>query len=187
MVMYDACKKLYGSSSQCLPLELKWMPPSFPCIKVNCDGSSLGNPGSAGFGVVLRSPLGDWIHGFSGFIAGVDNLCVELLALRKGLQLAWSLGFLDDNCEVDCLEVLRLINEQASVFHWYDPSVRDIKALYGRNWRCQVHHVYREANQVADFLVKLGAGMSANCDWEELPPSLLLLLHADQKRVVYLR
>ena len=117
MVLYDGCKKLYGSSSQCLPLEVKWMPSSFPCIKVNCDGGSLGNPGSAGFGVVLRSPSGDWIHGFSGFIARVDNLCAELLALRKGLQLAWSLGCRDVNCEVDCLEVLRLINGQASVFH----------------------------------------------------------------------
>ena len=50
-----------------------------------------------------------------------------------------------------------------------------------------MHHVYREANQVADFLAKLGASMSANCDWEELPPSLRLLLHADQGGVVYLR
>ena len=95
MVMYDACKKLYGASSQRLPLEDKWMPPSFPCIKVNCDGNSLGNPGLAGFGVVLQSPSSDWIHGFSGFVARADNLCAELLVLRKGLQLAWSLGFCD--------------------------------------------------------------------------------------------
>ena len=71
------------------------MPPPSPFVKINCDGSSLGNPGPTGFGVVLRSSDGGWIFGFSGSVSKMDNLCVELLALRKGLQLAWDFGFLE--------------------------------------------------------------------------------------------
>ena len=88
MVMHDACRKVFGSISHNFANEVKWVPPLFLLIKVNCDGSSLGNPGTAGFGIVLHSASGVWIHGFFGFVSKADNLCVELLALRKGLQLA---------------------------------------------------------------------------------------------------
>ena len=67
------------------------------------------------------------------------------------------------------------------MFHWYEPFVRDIKAPCGRDWRCQHHHVYREANKVADLLAKIRANSAADCDWEEPPQSLLPLLHADQR------
>ena len=69
-------------------MEVQWMPPPSPFVKINCNGSSLGNLGPTGFGVVLRSSDGGWIYGFSGSVSRADNLCVELLDLRKGLQLA---------------------------------------------------------------------------------------------------
>ena len=59
-------------------------------VKLNCDGSSLGNPGRAGFGGLIRRSNAEWVLGFSGHVQQADNLCVELLALRKGLDLAWS-------------------------------------------------------------------------------------------------
>ena len=61
-------------------------------IKINTDGSSLGNPGQAGFGGLLCDENGKWVVGYSGYIPWADNLCVELLAMRKGLDLAWRLG-----------------------------------------------------------------------------------------------
>ena len=40
-------------------------PPPFPYLKLNTDGSALGNPGLAGAREVLRDHRGQWISGFS--------------------------------------------------------------------------------------------------------------------------
>ena len=48
---------------------------SFSWLHKNSDGSSLGNPGVAGFGDILRRNNRDWIMGYSGHISRVDNLC----------------------------------------------------------------------------------------------------------------
>ena len=67
MIMNDACYRMYGSPHQWSVMEVRWMPPPSPFVKINCDGSSLGNPSLAGFGVVLHSLDSGWIYGFSGF------------------------------------------------------------------------------------------------------------------------
>ena len=58
-----------------------WNPPPPSFIKVNLDGSSIGNPGNAGFGGPLWHLSDEWIMGFSRHVPRVDSLCVELLAL----------------------------------------------------------------------------------------------------------
>ena len=60
---------------------------------MNSNGSSLGNPGTAGYGGLFWSSDGAWVACFFGHVPGADNLCMELLALPKGLLLAWSMNF----------------------------------------------------------------------------------------------
>ena len=90
-------------------------PPGF--IIVNLDGSSLENPGAAGYGGLLGHANGDWSMGFSGHVTRADNLCVKLLALRRDLIMAWSLGFHVVVYEVDCSEVVRLVLNTPPMFH----------------------------------------------------------------------
>ncbi|PNX58144.1 ribonuclease H [Trifolium pratense] len=61
--------------------------PTAPCLKLNMDGSSFGNPGRAGFGGLIRNDIGEWMHGFSSSCGRASNLLVELYAILKGLQL----------------------------------------------------------------------------------------------------
>ena len=61
-------------------------------IKLNVDGSALGNPGSARFGGVLRKLKGAWLEGFEGAIGVATNLHAELMGLKEGLQMAWDWG-----------------------------------------------------------------------------------------------
>ena len=79
-------------------------------FKVNSDDSSFGNPGRAGYSGLLRNSDGSWIIGYSRHIGRADNLIVELLAVRKSLQIAWNLGYRHMVCEVDCLEVIQLVS-----------------------------------------------------------------------------
>lgn len=53
---------------------------------IHVDGSSRGNPGDAGFGVVLRRLDGTWICGVSGYIGQATNLEAELHAILPGLR-----------------------------------------------------------------------------------------------------
>ncbi|MCI36209.1 ribonuclease H, partial [Trifolium medium] len=38
-------------------LQMAWNPPTAPCLKLNVDGSSFGNPGRAGFGCLIRNDI----------------------------------------------------------------------------------------------------------------------------------
>ena len=59
-------------------------------IKLDVDGSFIGNPGSIGFGRLLREWKDNWVLGFSGFAGYGPNLLLELLALKHGLLIAWN-------------------------------------------------------------------------------------------------
>ena len=54
---------------------IKWNSPLEPFIKLNIDGSLLGNPGLAGTGELLCNSLGAWISAFSLHM-GIDRKSV---------------------------------------------------------------------------------------------------------------
>lgn len=67
-----------------------WQRPIWGFIKLDVDGSFIGNPGSIGFGGLLREWKYNWVLGFSGFAVYGPNLLLELLALKHGLLIAWN-------------------------------------------------------------------------------------------------
>ena len=71
-----------------IPKIIKCNAPSEPFIKLNTDGSSLGNPRLAGAGGLLRNSLGAWISGFSLHMGITSNNIAELGAVRQVLLLA---------------------------------------------------------------------------------------------------
>ena len=85
---------------------VKWTVPAEPFIKLNMDGSSIGNPGMAGAGSLLRDSSRSWISGFSLNMGITSNNVEELGAVRQGLKLAWDLGFEFIHLEIDSMIVL---------------------------------------------------------------------------------
>jgi ribonuclease HI len=57
-------------------------------IKVNVDGSSIGNPGPSSFGDLLRNTFGGWITCSAGSCGFTSNINVELQAISHGLDIA---------------------------------------------------------------------------------------------------
>ena len=87
---------LAGSISRPLsliPQLIRWHTHPYPFLKLNTDGSALGNPGLTGAGGVLRDHWGRWISGFSLHVGLVKNNMAELAAVRQGLEMAWNMGF----------------------------------------------------------------------------------------------
>jgi exonuclease III len=75
-----------------VPSPIKWKPPDIGWAKLNTDGASLGNPGIAGGGGIIRDSNGGWVGGFARAIGVTTSVQAELRALKDGLMLAIDLG-----------------------------------------------------------------------------------------------
>ena len=87
-------------------------PLQFPYIKLNTDGSAIGNPGLAGAGGVLRDHRGQWITGFSLCGGFASNNMAELAVVRQGLEIAWNKGYRLLHLELDSKVVLFWLTNQ---------------------------------------------------------------------------
>ena len=97
-----------------------------------------------------------------------------------GLQLCWNAGHRNIIVETDCGQLLDITqNHQRIRFHALRFLLMDIVALFHRDWTVSVRQISRDANTVADFLAKSGAGLVGNVEYLESPPleveALLLL------------
>ena len=120
------------------------------------DGGSLGNPGSAGVGVIIEGAESGRIT-IKKWIGHQDNNVAEYLALLEALQYA--------------------VNLKARKLHVYSDSevvVRQMlgdyncrsQRLYSLNWICRklarsleftISHIRRESNEEANFLATSAA------------------------------
>ena len=130
--------------------------PLDPFIKLNIDGSSLGNLGLAGAGELLHNSSGAWISGFSLHMGITSNNIVELGAIRKGLLLAWNLGFKFIHLKIDSMTVLSLLTNNKDISQDVIPILCDCKNLMKRNWTVQLYHMFCEANGGMNALCKEG-------------------------------
>ncbi|KAJ1424080.1 Ribonuclease H-like superfamily [Sesbania bispinosa] len=97
-----------------------------------------------------------------------------MLAIRNGLELAWSLGCRHLVCECDALEVVEVLNGITNVdFHPLARVVLQVKNLLCREWVVTILHIYRDANSVADSLAKLGARNGWPWHYWESPPAVV--------------
>lgn len=138
-------------------LILHWHPPPKDTVKLNVDGSY--NPSSTcmGVGGLIRSDSGDWLVGFSAFEGPGDVLLAELIAIKKGLNLAWDEGYRRIWCESDSFEAINIIEDtHRRKYHKYACVIEDILSLLRRNWHVKIKHVFRESKTCADFLAKHG-------------------------------
>ena len=69
-------------------ISVRWMKPPMDWLKLNTNGASLGNPGKAGGGGVIRDSSGKWVKGFSRSIGVATSVMAECWAIRDRLTLA---------------------------------------------------------------------------------------------------
>ena len=83
-------------------------------------------------------------------------MIVELWALRDGLLLAIEMGLNNIIIEMDALSIVLLMkNNTANLL--MEPLLTDCRNLLSKIPNKQIAHIYREANQCADALAKIGA------------------------------
>ena len=121
-----------------------------------------GDPKKAGSGGIIQNSDGDWIAGFVKKFGNVSSNTAELWALKEGLLIAKQLGF-DNLCvDLDTAFLVYLITNPTVAHLNLEPLLSDCKNLTKSFPNCLVEHVYREANNCADRLAKMGADLNTN-------------------------
>ncbi len=122
-------------------------------LVMNVDGGSRGNPGPAGYGVVVRDASGKTLENLSEFIGPATNNVAEYRGLLAGLEFAVARGVSQLKIYCDSELVVRQMQGR------YRVKSPDLKPLYER--ACQLasrldrfvmQHVPREQNAEADLL-----------------------------------
>ncbi|KAL0413166.1 UNVERIFIED_CONTAM: hypothetical protein Sradi_1518300 [Sesamum radiatum] len=139
------------------PILCRWVAPPIGLCKLNCDGASKGNPGPFGAGRLVRNDRGRLILAFYEFFGDQTNTYAELYGVVRGLQLAWEKGCHNVWVEVDAMAVLQIIKSEKGDWRLQSQLTR-IRMLKRKLNLCFTH-VYREANQPADFLANSACTM----------------------------
>jgi ribonuclease H / adenosylcobalamin/alpha-ribazole phosphatase len=129
--------------------------PSAPVdeVVVWTDGGARGNPGPAGFGVVVMTPGGTVLAQLAEGIGWATNNVAEYRGVIAGLEQALALGARRVRVRADSLLV---VNQQNGLWKVRNPALRELWAetrrLAGQFERVIWEHVPRERNRRADAL-----------------------------------
>ena len=162
--------------------QVRWEKPCNGWLKLNTDWSSLGNPGLAGGGGLLRDEYGNWIGGFSRRIGLANSFTAELWALRDGLLLCRQLNVQAVAIELDASAIVDAVNHQSAANTIVSSIMDDCKFLMNQFPQATITHVYREANKSADWLASYGQKLDSDFVlWNGPPVDLIPVLEADSR------
>lgn len=122
-------------------------------IKIYTDGSSRGNPGPAGIGILIIDDKGNEVKRISEYIGETTNNIAEYSALLQAViecekRKIYSVEFFTDS------ELL--VNQLNKVYKIKNEGLKPLyvkllsKLMNFRDW--SIKHIPREKNKIADFL-----------------------------------
>ena len=128
-------------------------PSKLPRLVLHTDGGSRGNPGPAGYGIVLTDGCGSVLAEQGEYIGRATNNVAEYHGLIAGLKLARKLGAADVAVRMDSELIVRQINgrykvRSARLLPLYEKASSLLEAF--NSWT--LRHVPREQNSRADAL-----------------------------------
>lgn len=130
---------------------VSWRKPSEGWVTCNTDGASKGNPGVSSYGYCIRDMNGDLIYAEAHNLGETTNMEAEATAVWKALQYCLDNGVRQVRLETDSLALKNMIYGSWSIPWEIVEKVEDIQEKM-QQLNVQVWHVFREANQLADFI-----------------------------------
>lgn len=160
-------------------IEVSWLPPHHSWIKINTNGMALGSPGLAAIGGIFRNSRGFSKGCFCKNI-GIQNAFVaELTAFITAVNLAWQNNWfqvwfeMDSKAVVDCIQNYNFKPPWQLINSWANCQNK-LKQM-----QHYISHVYREGNQAADYLSKMGLKYTNLKWWNAFPQQLSTYLAHD--------
>lgn len=128
------------------------MTPSRSC-EVYIDGASRGNPGPAGVGVAFVDGNRRPVHEFAKYLGETTNNVAEYLALIYALQEALKIGYTTLVIHTDSELLARQMSGHYRVRDAHLKLLHDLAQSLREGFRaCEIRHVPREQNRLADRL-----------------------------------
>ena len=170
-------------------IQVRWNRLPMGWFKLNADGASFGNPGTAGGGGLIRDYYGSWVKGYMRHIGFASSITVKFWALKDGLLLASQLGISQLLVELDAKVVVELLQSSKSSNNSFSSLFNDCRYLLHQFNQVRISHVFREANRCADYLVKGGYTFIGNFVVLDSPISdeLCIILDSDASGLYSLR
>ncbi|KAF7800755.1 Ribonuclease H protein [Senna tora] len=147
------------NSSKCVRW-IGWEPPYHDRVKCNVDGSYFKSTRDAACGGVARDTSGNFLFSFCHRIGCCEIIRAELRGIVDGLEMLWEKGFRKVTIECDSEVALELVSNGVVDIHPCSALVQRVRSLIDRHWDTELVHVFREANQAADFMAKLSHSLA---------------------------
>ncbi|KAH1106408.1 hypothetical protein J1N35_010176 [Gossypium stocksii] len=147
------------------------------------DGASNVSGTWSSIGGVLRDSFPNWVASFCRSIGSGSVLNAELWAILDGFNVTWQRGLSKVVVECDNRGAIELLQDGSNEDN---PLllVQMIKEVCNESWTVSFEHVYREANQVADFMAKLCISRTYDLEVSEDPfPGVQQIFLSDKKGI----
>ncbi|KAJ7971706.1 Ribonuclease H protein [Quillaja saponaria] len=168
---------------------LRWQPPPYSFVKLNCDGCSRDNPGEVAMGGIIRSNKGEFIWAYGSFLGNQTKMVAELEALYEGLKYCAANGLHDVIVNSDSMSLVQCVNSKTSPLWMYHGKFREIIHIL-QDCNMKVLHCFREINVVADYLVNYACNEREHFNWHSprlLPEFARGLINLDKLQMPYIR
>ena len=167
---------------------VQWQRPGATWFKLNFDGS-VHDVGSrrASIGGAIRDSCGNVLVAFAERTEHASVGIVEARALIRGLRLALDCFVGRLVVEGDDQVLVKLLRGEDTQTRIPEAMHNEILGLLGCFSACEVQHVYREGNQVADALCRQAYHMPGVWKGGLMPLAVLEKVQDDDRRVVHER
>lgn len=146
-----------------------WFPPATGNLKLNTDGYWYESIRKEGFGGLFRNDQGAWVLGYHGKMVVGSCLEKEIWSIYRGLTIILEKGLTNVHIESNSQTAVLLFNDGANTNHPQSNILNDGKYLPSRTGST-LSHIYRGANQCADFLARLGVEQEEELVVSATPP-----------------
>jgi len=130
-------------------------------VKLNTDGSSLGNLGLARGGGIIRDEEGKWIASFACMIGMTTSFIAELWTLRDWLNVCLN-NFAVVEVELDTKAIVEAIANSYYTNLFVSSLIEDCRLLVSQIPQICFRHCYGEANRCADILARMGGSQATD-------------------------
>ncbi|KAL5745714.1 hypothetical protein ACOSP7_026860 [Xanthoceras sorbifolium] len=153
---------------------MAWVPPMVDWVKLNIDGSRNIQLGSLTVGEVVRNHNSQWLRGFAMHRGSESILEAQLWAVFEGLNMVWDAEYKQVQVESDWLEAVSLIQNGCNDDNplWF--LIQSCSNLMNKAWRCQMSHIFRKCNSLANNMADLGHSCKYQTCYFEVPPPLVV-------------
>ncbi|CAN0890919.1 Putative ribonuclease H protein At1g65750, partial [Linum grandiflorum] len=111
-------------------------------------------------GGIIRTNTSCFVKAFAANRGSYSITRAEMRAIVHGLQLAWTLGIRRIGIQSDSRMVIAILTKDSELDYQHVTLVFEFKELCSRQWEVHISHIYRDANNVADYLDNLGHALT---------------------------